>query len=133
MFQVKRSNFQKTGSEGAKIDHDGRQRRYRGSFEIDRAQRQSSRYATERIIDKQAADIILTKQKATAALLALAGASIAVGHGRDMMRQSKCMSYSLPSTMTSSLRTIWAIVFIMFGKSIVTGAQSSFHLDHDRI
>jgi prolipoprotein diacylglyceryltransferase len=31
------------------------------------------------------------------------------------------------------LQTLWAVVFIFFGKSMVTGAQISFHLYHDRI
>ena len=31
------------------------------------------------------------------------------------------------------LQAIWGIVFIMFGKSMVTGAHISFHLHHDRI
>jgi len=31
------------------------------------------------------------------------------------------------------LQAIWAIVFVMFGKSMVTGAHISFHLHHDRI
>lgn len=31
------------------------------------------------------------------------------------------------------LQALWAIVFIMFGKSMVTGAHISFHLYHDRI
>ena len=32
-----------------------------------------------------------------------------------------------------SLQVLWAIVFIFFGKSMVTGAEISFHLYHDRI
>ena len=32
-----------------------------------------------------------------------------------------------------SLQTLWVIVFMMFGKSMVTGAEISFHLHHDRI
>jgi len=32
-----------------------------------------------------------------------------------------------------SLQTLWVIVFVMFGKSMVTGAEISFHLRHDRI
>jgi hypothetical protein len=32
-----------------------------------------------------------------------------------------------------ALQTLWALVFILFGKSMVTGAQISFHLHHDRI
>jgi hypothetical protein len=31
------------------------------------------------------------------------------------------------------LQAIWAVVFVMFGKSMVTGAHISFHLHHDRI
>jgi hypothetical protein len=31
------------------------------------------------------------------------------------------------------LQAMWAVVFIMFGKSMVTGAHISFHLHHDRI
>jgi hypothetical protein len=31
------------------------------------------------------------------------------------------------------LQAIWVTVFMMFGKSMVTGAQISFHLHHDRI
>ena len=31
------------------------------------------------------------------------------------------------------LQTLWVVVFVMFGKSMVTGAQISFHLHHDRI
>lgn len=31
------------------------------------------------------------------------------------------------------LQALWALVFLMFGKSMVTGAQISFHLHHDRI
>jgi hypothetical protein len=31
------------------------------------------------------------------------------------------------------LQALWVIVFLMFGKSMVTGAQISFHLHHDRI
>jgi hypothetical protein len=31
------------------------------------------------------------------------------------------------------LQAIWGIVFIVFGKSMVTGAHISFHLHHDRI
>jgi hypothetical protein len=32
-----------------------------------------------------------------------------------------------------SLQALWAIVFLFFGKSMVTGAEISFHLYHDRI
>ena len=32
-----------------------------------------------------------------------------------------------------SLQALWAIVFVMFGKSMVTGAEISFHLHQDRI
>ena len=32
-----------------------------------------------------------------------------------------------------ALQTLWALVFIIFGKSMVTGAQISFHLREDRI
>jgi hypothetical protein len=32
-----------------------------------------------------------------------------------------------------SLQTLWIIVFVMFGKSMVTGAEISFHLRNDRI
>jgi hypothetical protein len=32
-----------------------------------------------------------------------------------------------------SLQLLWVIVFILFGKSMVTGAEISFHLHHDRI
>jgi hypothetical protein len=32
-----------------------------------------------------------------------------------------------------SLQALWAVVFIVFGKSMVTGAEISFHLRHDRI
>jgi hypothetical protein len=32
-----------------------------------------------------------------------------------------------------SLQAVWAIVFVIFGKSMVTGAEISFHLRHDRI
>jgi hypothetical protein len=28
---------------------------------------------------------------------------------------------------------LWAVVFVQFGKSMVTGAEISFHLHHDRI
>jgi hypothetical protein len=31
------------------------------------------------------------------------------------------------------LQGLWAIVFLLFGKSLVTGAEISFHLHHDRI
>ncbi len=31
------------------------------------------------------------------------------------------------------LQSLWAIVFVWFGKSMVTGAEISFHLHHDRI
>ncbi len=31
------------------------------------------------------------------------------------------------------LQTLWGIVFLLFGKSMVTGAEISFHLHHDRI
>ena len=31
------------------------------------------------------------------------------------------------------LQAMWAVVFVMFGKSMVTGAHISFHLYHDRI
>ena len=30
------------------------------------------------------------------------------------------------------LQTLWGIVFLLFGKSMVTGAEISFHLHHDR-
>ena len=32
-----------------------------------------------------------------------------------------------------SLQALWVIVFVLFGKSMVTGAEISFHLRHDRI
>ena len=32
-----------------------------------------------------------------------------------------------------SLQTLWFVVFLLFGKSMVTGAEISFHLHHDRI
>lgn len=32
-----------------------------------------------------------------------------------------------------ALQMLWALVFVMFGKSMVTGAQISFHLREDRI
>ena len=32
-----------------------------------------------------------------------------------------------------SLQALWVVVFVMFGKSMVTGAEISFHLHHDRI
>jgi hypothetical protein len=32
-----------------------------------------------------------------------------------------------------SLQALWVVVFVMFGKSMVTGAEISFHLRHDRI
>jgi hypothetical protein len=32
-----------------------------------------------------------------------------------------------------ALQTLWAGVFVKFGKSMVTGAQISFHLREDRI
>jgi hypothetical protein len=32
-----------------------------------------------------------------------------------------------------SLQALWVVVFIRFGKSMVTGAEISFHLRHDRI
>jgi hypothetical protein len=32
-----------------------------------------------------------------------------------------------------SLQALWAVVFVMFGKSTVTSAEISFHLHHDRI
>jgi hypothetical protein len=32
-----------------------------------------------------------------------------------------------------SLQALWAVIFVMFGKSMVTGAEISFHLHHDRI
>jgi hypothetical protein len=32
-----------------------------------------------------------------------------------------------------SLQALWLIVFVFFGKSMVTGAEISFHLHHDRI
>jgi hypothetical protein len=32
-----------------------------------------------------------------------------------------------------SLQTLWVVVFLQFGKSMVTGAEISFHLHHDRI
>jgi hypothetical protein len=31
------------------------------------------------------------------------------------------------------LQTLWLVVFVFFGKSMVTGAEISFHLHHDRI
>ena len=31
------------------------------------------------------------------------------------------------------LQILWGIVFVLFGKSMVTGAEISFHLRHDRI
>src|SRR5262245_9152612 len=31
------------------------------------------------------------------------------------------------------LQGLWALVFLLFGKSMVTGAEISFHLRHDRI
>jgi hypothetical protein len=31
------------------------------------------------------------------------------------------------------LQALWGIVFVLFGKSMVTGAEISFHLHHDRI
>ena len=51
-----------TRRKGTKVDDDRGQRSYCGTFEIDRAQRQSSRYAAERVVDKQAADVILSEQ-----------------------------------------------------------------------
>jgi hypothetical protein len=33
----------------------------------------------------------------------------------------------------SAAQALWVIVFIMFGKSMVTGAQIFFHLRGDRI
>jgi hypothetical protein len=32
-----------------------------------------------------------------------------------------------------SLQTLWVVVFVFFGKSMVTGAEISFHLHHDRV
>jgi hypothetical protein len=32
-----------------------------------------------------------------------------------------------------SLQALWVVVFLLFGKSMVTGAEISFHLRHDRI
>jgi hypothetical protein len=32
-----------------------------------------------------------------------------------------------------ALQTLWIVVFVMFGKSMVSGAEISFHLYHDRI
>jgi hypothetical protein len=32
-----------------------------------------------------------------------------------------------------ALQTLWALVFVMFGKSMMTGAQISFRLREDRI
>ena len=32
-----------------------------------------------------------------------------------------------------SLQMLWVVVFVQFGKSMVTGAEISFHLHHDRI
>lgn len=32
-----------------------------------------------------------------------------------------------------ALQMLWIIVFVMFGKSMVSGAQISFHLHHERI
>ena len=37
-----------------------------------------------------------------------------------------------PATVIS-LQLLWAMVFVMFGKSMVTGAEIAFHLRHDRI
>ena len=31
------------------------------------------------------------------------------------------------------LQGLWVIIFLLFGKSMVTGAEISFHLHHDRI
>lgn len=31
------------------------------------------------------------------------------------------------------LQGLWALVFLLFGKSMVTGAEISFHVRHDRI
>jgi hypothetical protein len=36
-------------------------------------------------------------------------------------------------TLVISLQGLWVIVFMIFGKSMVTGAEISFHLRHDRI
>jgi hypothetical protein len=36
-------------------------------------------------------------------------------------------------TVMLFLEGLWAIVFLLFGKSMVTGAEISFHLRHDRI
>jgi hypothetical protein len=36
-------------------------------------------------------------------------------------------------TLVISLQGLWLIVFVIFGKSMVTGAEISFHLRHDRI
>ncbi len=36
-------------------------------------------------------------------------------------------------TLVISLQVLWAIIFVIFGKSMVTGAEISFHLRHDRI
>jgi hypothetical protein len=32
-----------------------------------------------------------------------------------------------------ALQALWVVVFVMFGKSMVTGAQISLHLRHDRV
>jgi hypothetical protein len=32
-----------------------------------------------------------------------------------------------------ALQALWVIVFMMFGESMVTGAQISFHLHQDRV
>ena len=53
-----------TRCKGTKIDHNGGQWCDCRSFEIDRAQGQSSGDAAKRIIDKQAADVILSEQHA---------------------------------------------------------------------
>ena len=36
-------------------------------------------------------------------------------------------------TLVVSLQALWALIFVVFGKSMVTGAEISFHLRHDRI
>lgn len=51
-----------TRRKGTKIDHNGGQWCDCRSFEIDRAQGQSSGDAAKRISDKQAADVILSEQ-----------------------------------------------------------------------
>jgi hypothetical protein len=36
-------------------------------------------------------------------------------------------------TLVISLQALWAIVFVIFGKSMVTRAEISFHIHYDRI